>query len=247
MSFMMVGKRGKQHPTSYDGGLSMCSALGPALSYVKTIVFEPLVLFEYWFPGMLPSPASVPADYRMSWDRAARLARALAEKPEAANALRARGVVRTNDELIRDLDLFTYIMAELEQRYGGNPFDNRDTIYSALGDDEAVNDGVRRYTADPDAERALLRIYTPTGRLERSLLSLRTVYDPVISAYPSDRYSELVRIAGRDRFFAQQYVKGAGHCEITPDEVRAAFDELRKWRKTGVRPAPGVLTAPAHE
>jgi pimeloyl-ACP methyl ester carboxylesterase len=234
----------EQHPASYEGGLSMCSALGPALSYVKTIVFDPLVLFEYWFPGMLPSPASVPADYTMSWDRAARLARALTEKPEAANALRARGVVRTNDELSRNLDLFTYIMAELEQRYGGNPFDNRETIYSGLGDDEAVNDGVQRYTADPNAERAILRIYTPTGRLERPLLSLRNVCDPIISAYSSDRYSELVRIAGRGRFFAQQYVKGAGHCEITPNEVRAAFDALRKWRKTGVRPAPGALKEP---
>lgn len=42
------------------------------------------------------------------------------------------------------------IQAELVQRTGGNPFDNRDTVSSGGPDDAAVNRGVKRYAAEID-------------------------------------------------------------------------------------------------
>lgn len=233
------------HPESYDGGLPMCAPLGPAVSYVKAIVFDTLVLFEYWFPKVLPSPGSVPVDYVMSYDRLPELMRVLDENPEASSVLRRQTTARSHEELAKLLDLYTYIMGELALRWGGNPFDNRNTVYTGVGDDAAVNDGVKRYRADPAAHAKIIAMYTPTGKLEDPMLAMRTVYDPIVSAFTSDSYSEIVQIAGRGELFVQKYTKGEGHCEFSPEERRVALQELRHWKKTGARPAPGRVLVPS--
>lgn len=115
---------------------------------------------------------------------------------------------------------------ETSTERGGNAFDNRDTLYGVLGDDVKINRAVKRYAADPHAQAKAVRDYTPTGKLERPLLSVRTVYDPLIGSFRSDRYSEAVQSIGRGSLFAQVLSVGAGHCEIPSDEVRAAFTAL---------------------
>jgi pimeloyl-ACP methyl ester carboxylesterase len=237
------------YPTTYDGGLSMSAPLGPTLDYNKVLAFDSLVLFEYLFPGhLLPSPALVPADFMTTWERTAALERLLDSKPEASATLRRFTMARSNKEQAMNLDLFTYILGEEQRRWGGNPYDNQDTIYAGTGDDVAVNDGVKRYRADERARVLAVRDYTPTGRLERPLLSLQAIYDPMIVRYPSDRYAGLVQLAGRGRFFAQQYTPESGHDRFSTEEIRSAFGELRRWRLTGERPPPGaipVMAAPA--
>src|SRR5262249_42030073 len=132
------------HPRTYDGGLSLSAPLGPMLGYTKTLIFDHLVLFEYLFPGQLPSPAQVPADFVTTWERTAALERLLDGSPEAAATLRRFSLARTNREEAMNLDLFAHILGELQRRWGGNAFDNRDTIYTGTGDDVAINDGVKR-------------------------------------------------------------------------------------------------------
>jgi hypothetical protein len=232
-------------PKTYDGGLSMSAPLGPALDYTKVIVFDPLVLFEHLFPGHLPSPANVPTDFMTTWERTAALERLLDSKPEASATLRRFTQARSNKEQAMNLDLFTYILGELHRRWGGNAFDNQDTIYTGTGDDVAVNDGVKRYRADDRARAMAVRDYTPTGRLERPLLSLQAVYDPMVGRYASDRYADIVQLAGRGHLFAQQYVREDGHGRFTPEQIRSAFGELRRWRMSGERPPPGAVPVEA--
>jgi len=228
-------------PTTYDGGLSLCAPLGPMIGYTKTLAFDPLVLFEYLFPGHLPSPAHVPADFMTTLERTAKLEKALDANAKASAALRRFTNAETNKALAMNLDLFTYILGELARRVGGNAFDNRDTIYTGTGDDGAINAGVKRYRADERARALAISIYTPTGRLVRPLLSVLDVSDPLVGLYPSDRYPEIAQIAGSGELFAQQYVRESGHCAFTPQQVRSAFEELRRWRRTGERPPPGAV------
>lgn len=228
------------HPTTYDGGLAMCAPLGPAAVYIKKVAFDPLVVFESLFPGALPSPASVPRTFLPTHEREAALERMLDAQPAAAETLRHTAAVRTNRELAENLDLLTYIVGELSWRWGGNPFDNTDTVYTGNGDDLRINDGVRRYRADPRAGSLLVRDYTPTGRLQRPLLSLRTAYDSLIGAHDSDAYATIVANAGRGGLFAQRYTAGEGHCQFTGEEVRAALAALRRWRQTGTKPPFGA-------
>jgi len=229
------------HPTTYAGGLTLSTPLGPLLDYGKVLTFDQLVLFEYLFPGHLPSPAHVPADFVTTWERTAAIERLLDSKSEAAAALRRFTGAHTNKEQAANLDLFTHILGELQRRWGGNPFDNRDAIYTGTGDDVAVNDGVKRYRADDRARALAARYYSPTGRLERPLLAVRAIFDPMLAGYPSDRYAEIVQIAGRSDLFAQQYVRESGHDQLRVDQIRSAFNELRHWRLTGERPTPGAV------
>jgi pimeloyl-ACP methyl ester carboxylesterase len=228
-------------PDTYAGGLPLCAPLAPATFFVKTMVFDLLVLFEYFFPGQLPSPARVPSDFAMTLERPAALLRALDGKPAVAAQLRRFSTARTNKELSTLLDLYTYILKEMQQRWGGNAFDNRDTIYVGFDDDDAANEGVKRHAAHPRAAELASRYYTPTGRISGPMLAIRTIYDHVVPAPASNRYAEIAQQAGRGTLFAQKYVKGAGHCSIRPEEIRAGFAELRRWQRTGERPAPGAL------
>jgi pimeloyl-ACP methyl ester carboxylesterase len=229
------------YPTTYAGGLALSAPLGPLLGYGKTLTFDQLALFEYLFPGHLPSPAHVPADFMTTWKHTRELEALLDSQPAAAATLRRFSGTPTNAEEAANLDLFTYILGEQQRRWGGNPYDNRDTIYTGTGDDVAVNDGVKRYRADDRARSLAIQYYSPTGRLERPLLSVRAVFDPMIGSYPSDRYSEIAQLAGRGDLFAQQYVRESGHGQFRPEQLRSAFNELRRWRLTGERPSPGAV------
>ena len=177
------------------------------------VAFDLLVLFEVWFPGLLPSPVHVPSDFYPTVAREDELERSLDGNPEAAKVLRLYTTARTNKDLAPVLDLCAYILGELQRRWGGNAFDNRDTLYGGLGDDGKINRAVKRYAADPPAQAKAVRDYTPTGKIERPLLSVRTVYDPLIGSFRSDRYAETVQSIGRGSV-RPVLSAGAGHCEI---------------------------------
>lgn len=218
----------ESNPAAYDGGLALCGALGPAYWGILRHYFDVRVVFDYYFPGALtgqPAPAA--------------LTKLFDAKPEAAEALRRFTGIRTNAELAGFLVFNTSLLTELAHRAGGNPFDNRDTIYTGTGDDNAVNDHVARYAADPKAAAYVLRYFTPTGRLRRPLLAVHTTYDPVVPPWIPNHYAFLAESAGSAAFFVQQYVKHAGHCAITPLETEHAFDDLLDWKRTGKRPGGG--------
>jgi pimeloyl-ACP methyl ester carboxylesterase len=223
----------------YDAGLALCGPLGPAHWFMMRRVFDMRVVFDYYFPGALPSPVHVPAGYAMSPARNEEIQRLLDSKPAQSEAMRRYSGIHTNKELAATIVFWTYILKDLQQRGGGNPFDNRNTIYDGTPDDNAVNDGVARYAADPRAAEYLLRYYTPTGRLTRPLLAIHTTYDPLVPPWVTDAYQTIAEEGGGAGLFVQQYVKRDGHCAILPAEVRRGFDQLREWKATGKRPPAG--------
>jgi hypothetical protein len=52
------------------------------------------------------------------------LEKLLDSRPEQASAMRRLSGIHTNKELAATLVFFTYILKDLQQRSGGNPFDN---------------------------------------------------------------------------------------------------------------------------
>jgi pimeloyl-ACP methyl ester carboxylesterase len=231
----------ERFPTSYDAGLALCGPLAPAAGMIRQSAFDLRVIFDYYFPGVLPPPDNVPAGFAMSAALNEKVAGLLESKPTQAEALRRFAGIRTNSELASALVFFTYVLKDIEQRSGGNPFDNRSVIYAGTGDDDAVNDGVKRYAADQRAAEYLLTWYTPTGHLLRPLLAIHTTYDPVVAPEVPNHYVTLSELGGSAGLFAQQYVKHGGHCAILPAEIGRGFDELRKWKTDGTRPAAGAV------
>lgn len=230
----------ERSPEAYAGGLDLCGAAEDTPS-LFTRGFDLRVLFDYYFPRLLPDPAKVPADYEMSKELEKKVTALLDSKPEAASALLRIGGLHNNKDLVGDLLFLTWVLKDIERRAGGNPFDNRSTIYTGTPTDNALNDGVKRYAADPGALAYLQRYYSPSGNLTRPVLAIHTTYDPLVPPSVPSNYALLARTAGAGDFFVVQYVKHDGHCNITPEEIERGFKELRQWAEKGTMPSAGAM------
>ena len=224
----------------YAGALSLCGVLEPSDALFQRD-FALAAAFDFYFPGVLPSLTSVPADYVADKKMSAKIAAAFASKPAAMQAL-LRWYGTADAKSLPDVIADTLIdFRDLQHRTGGNPLGNADLIYVNSGDDAALNAGVRRYRADAQAAAWLARWYTPSGRLERPLLAVHDIGDPLVPAAGAFTYALTVQRAGRADRFVQQYVDREGHCVFTPIEVGRAFDQLVDWVDAGKRPASGRL------
>jgi pimeloyl-ACP methyl ester carboxylesterase len=227
-------------PEPYEGGLDLCGAVGNATTLLSH-VFDVRVLFDYYFPGAVPSPVNIPGSYEVTQKLTKEIYNRLLAKPGSAAVMRKLAGMRSNKDLASGIVFATYVLKDIEHRAGGNPFDNRDTVYTGSADDNALNDGVKRYVADSGALPYLSRYQHLTGHLKRPVLAIHTTYDPLVpSSIPND-YSLLTREAGAGDMFVQQYVKHDGHCNITSQETARAFDELRRWVQTKQPPQAGWL------
>ncbi len=230
----------EQNPSPYVGALDLCGAVTDTLSRYSRR-FDLRVLFDYYFPDVLPDPAKVPVAYEMSDDLGKKVAASLDSNPQAAAALRSFVSVHNDKDLTFVLLFATWVLKDIEQRAGGNPFDNRNTIYVGTNDDNAVNEHVKRYAADPGALSYVQRYYTPTGHLTKPVLAIHTTYDQLVSPSVPSTYAQLARTAGNGDLFVLQFVEHDGHCNITPEEIERAFSELRQWREKGMAPQAGKL------
>ena len=231
----------EQYPETYDAGLALCGPLAAPAWFMQRWAFDDRVIFDYYFPGALPDPSRVPPGYAMSDQLTAKILRLLNGKRAAAAVLRNLSGAHSNKDLADGLMFATYVLKDLQQRAGGNPFDNRHTIYAGTPDDNTLNDKVHRYSAAPATFSYLQKYYAPTGKISRPILAIHTTYDPLVSPWIPDQYLLLTREAGTSALFVQQYVKHDGHCNISAQEVARGFDELRQWKEKGTRPSPGGL------
>ena len=233
------------NPKPYTGGLNLCGAVGPTfVSFDRRFAFR--AAFDYYFPGIMGNLVPVPSDYDDTLAVRERITTALRANPANAAALRSLMDLHTDQQVARDIAYFTFVIADMQRRAGGNPFDNRNWIYSganasSTAADEELNAGVHRYAGTPQARQYLVRHYTPNGRLGRPMLALHTIYDPYVPPLLLTLYNELVQGAGQGERLVQQYVPHDGHCAIAPEEVGRAFDELVTWTHGGPRPTPGLL------
>jgi pimeloyl-ACP methyl ester carboxylesterase len=233
------------NPKPYLGGLDLCGAVGPTSESFERR-FAMRAAFDYYFPGVMPPLVPTPADYVASSAVREKILAALQANPSAATEMRSLTGLHTDIGLANDIAYFTFVVGDMQRRAGGNPFDNRNYIYTGTNpassaSDYTLNDGVRRYAADPRAKDYLYRHYTPSGRLARPMLALHTIYDPVVPASTLSLYAHLVASAGFEQNLVQQYVHRDGHCVIKDDEIGRAFDELVQWTHQGSRPTPGQL------
>jgi hypothetical protein len=233
------------NPKPFAGGVNFCGSVGPSdLAFQRRFAWR--AAFDFYFPGLMPPLNPSPPEFQESHNLRVRVMDALRGNPSAAADLRGLMDLHTDRDVADDIVYFTFVISDMQHRSGGNPFDNRNFLYTGTNPtstvtDNALNDGVRRYTADPEAREYLLHHYTPTGRLGRPMLSLHTTYDPRIPGATLTFYAEQVAIAGFSQNLVQQYTHRDGHCAFTQEEVGRTFDELVQWIHTGKRPTPGLL------
>lgn len=233
------------NPKPYLGGLDLCGAVGPTFaSFDRRFAFR--AAFDHYFPGIMGPLVPVPADYDDTLTVRERILTALKANPANAEEIRDLMGLHTDQQVARDISYFTFVIADLQRRARGNPFDNRNWIYSGANSgssaaDLELNASVKRYAAEQRARDYLMRHYTPSGRLGRPMLALHTVFDPYVPPSLLTLYNEIVEGAGQGERLVQQYVPRDGHCAIRPEEIGHSFDELVAWTHGGPRPTPGLL------
>jgi pimeloyl-ACP methyl ester carboxylesterase len=237
----------EHHPRAYNGGLALCGVLAPA-DLIMQRAFANRVAFDAFFPGVLPDVEHIPDGFQMNdAATAAKVEKALDAHPLEAALLRSLADIHTNRGLADVLVFNTFVIKDLRLKAGGNPFDNRNLIYTGTTDDNALNEKVKRYAADERAIDYVAAHYSPSGELKRKLLAVHTMYDPLVPAGTAAYYDELTRRLGNGELFVQQYVIRDGHCNITPEQTGEAFDELIDWVHQGKRPTPGRLPDAAQQ
>jgi pimeloyl-ACP methyl ester carboxylesterase len=230
----------EKYPEVYDGAMPMCGPLSAALDFFEARVFDMLVVFEYYFPGSVGSPLSVPAVVKFNLMGSEKVREAIKAAPAKAEMFARRFNV-TVVELPGVLSFWQIIMKDLLERAGGNPLDNRNTIYEGFDDDAAVNRGVKRYAADQKARQYVRQYYTPTGRISDPVLTMHTTYDPLVPARDVSHYDLTTTVAGTEDLFVEKFVVAKGHCTFGVEKMGAAFDELLAWARSRKRPSAGEI------
>jgi pimeloyl-ACP methyl ester carboxylesterase len=228
----------EKYPEIYDGALPMCGPLNVTLNGFQERIFDMLVTFDYLFPNVVGSVVNLPQGAKLDQ---AKVKAMIDAAPEKAAMFAKRYSLSSTAELPGVLAFWYEIVRELQVRTGGNPFDNRNTIYDGFDDDVALNRGVKRYAADAKAREYLRQHYSPTGKIADPVLTIHTTYDQLIPGRYVSQYDEFARVAGTQDLFVAKFVVAKGHCNFTPAQTGAAFDELLNWVREKKRPAAGEI------
>lgn len=228
----------EKYPEVYDGALPMCGPLNVTLNGFQERIFDMLATFDFLFPNVVGSLVNLPQTAKLDQAKARA---AIEAAPDKAARYAKRYSLNSSAEVPFVLAFWYEIVRELQVRSGGNPFDNRNTIYDGFEDDIALNRGVKRYAADAKAREYLLQHYSPTGKIKDPVLTLHTTYDQLIPGRFVSQYDEFARVAGTQDLFVAKFVVANGHCNFTAPQTGAAFDELLAWIRDKKRPTVGEL------
>jgi pimeloyl-ACP methyl ester carboxylesterase len=218
----------EEHPDRFNGGLALCAPLGSADWFMARRVFDTRIVFDFYFPGLLPSPVT-PSSRGLEPSVGQALGDALEHNPTGALAIRSFLGVKSNAEVAYLAVFFSGILDDVIRRSGGNPFDNSSTVYRIPGQpdlDRALNSGVKRFRGDARAQQYLKSYFPATGVLQHPLVSVVTVYDPLIPDWLTNSYETLAERAGSSRFFEQLIVNKDGHCAFDGADVQSGFAHL---------------------
>ncbi|WP_263416027.1 alpha/beta hydrolase [Terriglobus albidus] len=232
------------NPKPYVAGLDLCGAVEPTYEWASRR-FAWRAAFDYYFPGIFPPLVPTPQNFTENDGLRQKILTALKANPAAAASMRDITYEHTDLQVANLMMYITWQMADFQRKAGGNPFENRNYIYTRSSEDPhtdyALNDGVRRYAADDKARKWVATWYTPTGKLTRPMLALHTVFDPLVPATPMTLYGRMVEEAGFGNNYVQTYVHREGHCTMNADEVGRAFDQLLLWVHQKKIPQAGLL------
>ena len=218
----------EKQPDVYSGALPLCGEVAPAYTFLKQHVFDLLIQFNYYYPGVVPSPGKLPKSYQRSKTRTEEIAKVLSLNSEAAKLLQQHAGVADNFTLATVLEFFTEILVELKVRSGGNAFDNRNTVYG--NGDAKLNAGVERLEAVPNAAGYVRLHSNLSGRITKPVVAIQTTFDQLIPPWVTNYYSNLVEQNGATHLFVQKLIEGNGHCNISPSEIGKGFKELREFK-----------------
>ncbi len=133
-----------------------------------------------------------------------------------------------------------------------NVLDTRAYTYTITGDvagSTALNAAVLKLTAATDANRlrtdGLRWIPKANGEFKIPVVSIHTLGDLFVPFSMEQVYQKRVAAKGNSGWLVQRAIRGVSHCDFTVAEQVAAFDDMIKWERDGIKPAGDDVVTPA--
>lgn len=124
---------------------------------------------------------------------------------------------------------------------GASPFGNIGVYYTGSADDAALNAGVLRYRADPQAYARFAEDTDPNGRIPVPVLSVRGTDDPTAFVELDSTFLRTMQRAGTDAHLVQTYVDSNQHSYLGDAVYPALMLELLDWVNQGTKPSPASV------
>jgi hypothetical protein len=110
-------------------------------------------------------------------------------------------------------------------KLGGNPYNNLRPYHWYFGsrNDLLLNQKIQRYAADPAVFPVIQNTLQTSGSLDKPLVTMHTLLDPVVPYWHEILYSQKVFSKGSWAQRINVPIPSYGHCAFTPPQVLAAF------------------------
>ena len=235
---LVAAKSVEDFPASFGGGLAVC---GPIGSFQKQLNYfdDVRVLFDYFFPGVLPGNALNPNPGNLITLRiwttlyGPAIVQAVNSNPLAAfqlvNVAQIEiGLNPANAPAAISGILWYNVFATIDAQtvLGGNPYDNIATRYRGSFDDARLNERVERYAATGSAQSDIAKYYETTGLLKDPLVTLHTLADPIVPFWHEPLYAVKAFSTGSAAKLAEIPALAFGHCNVTAVQAEAALSLL---------------------
>jgi alpha-beta hydrolase superfamily lysophospholipase len=255
----LVERYGSQ-PGSYDGAM-LTSGLVAGNADAYGYRADLRAVYQYYChnhprPGEPQYPVwmGLPPDSKMkSADLVARVdectgvrtpkdKRTEAQKKNLADIL---GVIHIAEKsLVGNMSWSTFLFRDIVARLGGrNPFTNERVRYAGSGDDEALNKGVARFSADPEAARKFAADGRLTGKLPIPVLTMHAIDDPTVFVEQDAHYRAVVDAAGSGDRLVQTWTHESEHSYLSSPEYAAQLEALMDWIDKGEKPTVQKIMA----
>ncbi|MGC5285180.1 hypothetical protein [Micromonospora sp. DT231] len=262
MGGYVIGRSLEQYPGYYDGALPMCGVLGDQTLLDFYLDYN---LVAQALAGVPAHPT--PADYLTTAVPRIQAALGLAgltptgpdTTTERGRQLRAITVNRSGgprpgaDAAFAVWKDFLFSIS-VPTGSGDSPAQRPGQLSTNLGTRYTpnspvdVNATVRRVAPENVVQRllpTLTEVPRIAGRPTAPVLSLHSLGDLFVPFSMEQAYATDVARNGRGRLVVQRAIRSTQHCEFTPAEAGAAWDDLVSWVRTGKRPAGDTVTDPA--
>lgn len=232
----LIAAKLAEQSTLYNGGIATC---GPVGSFQNQINYfgDVRVLFDYFFPGVLSgasgSAIDIPPILMSDWGTFYEPAvlTALAANPLAtAQLINTAGIEigkfsNASDAITGALWYNVFATTDAQTTLGGNPYGNVGREYKGSLNDARLNAMVARFTASPTA-LANIAPYETTGLLNIPLVTLHTLYDPIVPYWQEPLYAQKVASVNKSPELTQIPVVAYGHCNFSVGDVETAIATL---------------------
>ncbi len=175
------------------------------------------------------------------------------DKPAAERTPEQAAKVKTLVDVIRiperslvsHLHWATWHFQDITQKRtgGASPFGNIGAVYSGSTDDSALNAGVLRYAADPQAVATLAADADLTGQIPVPVLTVHAIHDPTAMVELQDSFGRTMAAAGHADTLVQTYTGDRDHSYLSDATYAALMAALSAWTTQGKKPTAEGIAA----